>query len=487
MVTITSTSGIFLLFCVINVLNYVDRGIIPGAPTQFQYFIMDTLQTSMTEQGFYLGLLASSFITSYAVFIVLFGYLSITMRPFRLIGVGLLVWCFALVLCGVAQPTKSFGLLLFGRILSGIGESSFQCISPAFIDDYAPASTRTLWMGIFFTGTSVGTAIGYGYGAYFAHSSLGWSFAFYLEALVMLPLALLCLCSIPLRYDIPGHVGTLLSPGRAHLPTEVDHLLVKNGNNTASTTSSTVMDSDGESISIINETIQVLCNPIFLLTVLGSSAFTFTISGLGVFGPLFLLGLGLFDTETEASMMFGSLVVLSAIIGTPIGGYFLDRFAANASSPRRQYYALILMTVLMAIGVVFCLLAWSFLPSRPLFLFFITISLIFLFATPSCTAVAVLLCVAPSRRNFAVGISTLLVHLLGDVPSPIFLGMLKDYFAPHCGSVEIDGEILLNPDCRRDQDGLRLTFLFPMLWLLWTIAAWTSAIILARCRLPRES
>ncbi|KAF0700129.1 Aste57867_9317 [Aphanomyces stellatus] len=476
MVELASTSSIFLLFCVINVLNYVDRGIIPGAPTQFQYFIKDTLHVTMEEEGVYLGLLASSFITSYAVFIVLFGYLSITMRPFRLIGVGLLVWCVALCLCGIAQATKSFYLLLFGRILSGIGESSFQCISPAFIDDHAPSATRTLWMGIFFTGTSVGTAMGYGYGAFFAHSSLGWAASFYLEALLMFPLALLCLFSIPTKYDTPGVVH---DDNDRHVDTESDLLLEKKVDlhHPASSSSSS---------SLLDDTVQVVCHPIFLLTVLGSAAFTFTISGLGVFGPLFLLGLGLFQSETEASMMFGSLVVLSAMIGTPLGGFLLDRYSADVSPPRRQVLALSIMTVLMAFGVTFCLLAWVALPSKPLFLGLITISLVFLFATPSCTAVAVLLCVPLSRRNFAVGISTLLVHVLGDVPSPILLGMLKDVYAPHCGSVEIDGEILLNPDCAHDQAGLKLTFLFPMLWLFWTLLAWTAAIVLARCRLRRS-
>ncbi|RHY30923.1 hypothetical protein DYB32_003920 [Aphanomyces invadans] len=480
---VSSTASIFVLFCVINVLNYVDRGIIPGAPTQFQYFIKDTLHTSMTEEGFYLGVLASAFITSYAVFIVLFGYLSITMRPFRLIGIGLIIWCAALVLCGLAQHAKSFSLLLFGRVLSGIGESSFQCISPAFIDDHAPASTRTLWIGIFFTGTSVGTAIGYGYGAFFAHSSLGWSTAFYLASFLIIAFTLVeghALCFVGKPSAIKDSVD------------ETSHLITPEACSKAM-----------QPPSIVQEAVDVLTQPIFILTVLGSAAFTFTIAGLGVFGPLFLLGLGLFQSETEASMMFGSLVVVSAMVGTPLGGYILDRYSVNEAPSRRQYLALVVMTILMAGGVMLCLLAWAVLPAKGPFLVLITLSLIFLFATPSCTAVAVLLCVPSSRRNFAVGISTLLVHVFGDVPSPLLLGMLKDIYAPHCGSVEVDGQIGLNPDCRcaeasrvvvhggvicsQDQAGLRLTFLVPMLWLLWTVLTWSAAILVARFRLPRRN
>jgi len=56
------------------------------------------------------------------------------------------------------RPMQSFGVLIFGRALSGVGEASFQCIAPAFIQDYAPQGQQVLYLGIFFSSITVGTA-----------------------------------------------------------------------------------------------------------------------------------------------------------------------------------------------------------------------------------------------------------------------------------------------------------------------------------------
>jgi MFS family permease len=45
------------------------------------------------------------------------------------------IWCFAVLLSGVAPK---FGLLVVARVLSGVGEASFQTVVPPYIDDIAP-------------------------------------------------------------------------------------------------------------------------------------------------------------------------------------------------------------------------------------------------------------------------------------------------------------------------------------------------------------
>ncbi|KDO22357.1 hypothetical protein SPRG_11309 [Saprolegnia parasitica CBS 223.65] len=415
-----TTTWIFFLFCLINLLNYVDRGIIPGAPTQFQYFIKATMNITVGQESFYLGLLASSFIASYAGFILLFGYLSIFMKPFRLVGVGLLVWCVAVLVCGAAKQTNSFYVLLAGRILSGIGESSFQCIAPPFIDDYAPPATRTLWLGVFFACISVGTAVGYEYGALFADSNLGWGWAFYVEAFLMAPLALIALCCIPAKYDRPGNhqvhrpsdedddEATITHDASSHVDDLEDHSrLIK-----AKTSPSTSLDADANSApsstltleapaNFFHEAFAVSNNAVFVLVVLGSAAFTFSLAGLSVFGPMFLIGLGLFEKETHASVVFGSVVVLAGTIGTPVGGLILDYTCRNlgANVAMRQYMALRQMFLFMVAGTCLSLIAWASLPSKLWFLVLFGIALVFLFGTTSCTAIAVLLSVSPSRRR----------------------------------------------------------------------------------------
>ncbi|KAF0691179.1 Aste57867_17542 [Aphanomyces stellatus] len=498
----SATTWIFVLFCMINMLNFMDRGIIPGAPTQFQYFIKETLNISVADESKYVGLLASSFIASYAGFILLFGYLSIFVKPFHLVAVGLFVWCLAVIVCGLAKPSNSFYVLLAGRIVSGIGESSFQCIAPPFIDDHAPAASRTLWLGIFFSCISVGTAVGYEYGALLANSSWGWDWAFYWEAICMCPLALTCLCGIPAAYNRAGD-----HHHHDHMPLPTDDLVDEfdevddeikdtraddDDEDRASTTRSSASTSSmapqaGGSARppFFQEIASVLNNAVFVLTVFGTAAFTFSLAGLSVFGPMFLIGLGLFEKETEASMVFGGVVVLSGLVGTPLGGLFLDR-ACHHQPDRRQFLALRQTFWAMTIGTTLALFAWCMLPNKFWFLFLLGLALSFLFASTSANAIVILLCVDPSRRSLAVGVNTLFLHLLGDVPSPIILGMLKDAWAPHCGSIELNGTVVLNPDCARDFQGLLMSLLFPLLWMIWSVVSYGAATYLVQRRMRQE-
>ncbi len=66
------------------------------------------------------------------------------------------------------------------------------------------------------------------------------------------------------------------------------------------------------------------------------------------------------------------------------------------------------------------------------------------------------------------------------MPSPIILGYLKDMWAPRCGTVEINNEAKLNPDCHLDHDGLVDVLLFPVLWLIWGIGLWAGALYVLR-------
>lgn len=51
---------LFVLLSVVNLINYIDRGIIPGAYNEFNSFVADTIDTD--RPSLFLGLLQSSFI-----------------------------------------------------------------------------------------------------------------------------------------------------------------------------------------------------------------------------------------------------------------------------------------------------------------------------------------------------------------------------------------------------------------------------------------
>jgi MFS transporter, Spinster family, sphingosine-1-phosphate transporter len=100
---------LLLHFVFVNMLNYVDRGVVAGVlPTLQAEFGLDSTQT---------GFLGSSFVVSYMVFSLPFAQLSQRFSPFLLMGVGLVCWIGSAL---VAYFSTSFQLLLVARSLPQI-------------------------------------------------------------------------------------------------------------------------------------------------------------------------------------------------------------------------------------------------------------------------------------------------------------------------------------------------------------------------------
>jgi MFS family permease len=99
------------IFCVINLLNYVDRGAIAsngvngslGTCTQSGTCTSGTgIQGDFNLNNFEDGVLSSAFMVGLLVASPIFASLAKSVNPFRLIGVGLSVWTFATAGCGLS-------------------------------------------------------------------------------------------------------------------------------------------------------------------------------------------------------------------------------------------------------------------------------------------------------------------------------------------------------------------------------------------------
>uniref|UniRef100_A0A2N9HAV5 Endonuclease/exonuclease/phosphatase domain-containing protein n=1 Tax=Fagus sylvatica TaxID=28930 RepID=A0A2N9HAV5_FAGSY len=125
----------------------------------------------------------------------IFASLSKSHNPFRLIGVGLSVWTFAAAGCG---SSFDFWSIAICRMLVGVGEASFISLAAPFIDDHAPAAQKTSWLATFYMCIPTGVALGYVYGG-FVGNYLNWRYAFWGEAFLMLPFAVLGFVMKPLQ------------------------------------------------------------------------------------------------------------------------------------------------------------------------------------------------------------------------------------------------------------------------------------------------
>jgi len=469
-----------VMFIAINFLNYMDRGVIPGAPDEFQLFIKNTLDIDVTDEGTYLGMLSSLFIGFYALAALIFGHLVHIYSPLKLMGIGLSIWTVAIFMSGLARGMDSFYLLAVGRAISGAGEASFQCTAPPFIDDYAPADKKVLWMAIFYTAIPFGTAVGYMYGSFMA-GEFGGEWAFWVEAALMVPLVMLCF------------LARISDQNCRVILDDVDPMRLMYDANEVACRKSQIEQDDarargtsecpgGHKPSFTQELVIVGSSPIWLLSTLGYATYTGTLAGFATFGPTFLLGLEMFDSETEASFVFGGLISIVGLLGTPLGGWLVDRVAAKGGEAQdedtKMVASLQQMFWCMLFGAIFVFAA-TFQANRYFFLGLLGCGLFLLFVTTAAITVALMGSVPYDQRAFAISLSTLGIHVLGDVPSPVVIGVIKGGLAPHCGTVEIEGKAVLDPGCTLDQAGLHSTMLVCALWLATAVGFWAIAYCLS--------
>lgn len=184
--TVISDFAAYNFFLWLNLLVFFDRGIIPGAISEFNEFIADSTGSSQPDILF--GVLQAFFVLGLVLGALALSYSVVRYDRFTLATVALVVWVFAVVLSGISYYARSYGLLLFARTLAGFGEASILFDIPSWIQSVAPSSHRGTWLGIFYTAIPLGTTLGFGYSSAIAKSSLSWAFCFFVEAGLAFPL-----------------------------------------------------------------------------------------------------------------------------------------------------------------------------------------------------------------------------------------------------------------------------------------------------------
>ena len=358
----------------INFFNYLDRYIVAG--------VVPLVEAELRIDHEKAGLLASMFMIVYMLASPIGGYLGDRVQRRFLVAGGVFIWSLATIGSGLAA---TFGILLFARALIGIGEAGYGTVAPAIISDLFPRSRRTRMLAFFYVALPLGAAAGFGVGGWVGEH-YSWHSAFFVGGVPGLGLALLALF-----LPEPKRGATEEVSGPDKIPFGIGiRQLSRNG--------------------------------IFWIVTGGLTLMTFSIGGLANWMPAFLnlergVPLG------TAGVVFGGITAIAGTLGTFAGGVLGDW------AERRSATGGIWISGLgLALAAPFVFLAATVSDARMIYaLSFVAQFLIFLNTGP--LNAAILNCVAPTFRAFAMGVNVLLFHLLGDALSPTVIGAIAKRFS----------------------------------------------------------
>ncbi|KAL4448931.1 hypothetical protein ABPG77_007648 [Micractinium sp. CCAP 211/92] len=406
------------LFCVMCLFIYMDRGLIasngvngtiaaggqPGSGIQGD-FSLTLFQDGLLPAAFMVGLLASS---------PIFAEASKHHNAFRLIGIGLAVWTAAAVGCGLAP---GFVPLLLCRMAVGVGEASFVALAAPFIDDQAPAGKKALWLGVFYCCIPTGYALGYIFGG-LVGAALGWRAAFLLEAAAMLPFVAFCLRAPPISLRGDGGTGDAsASSGAGGRPPLAARLR-------------------GSLRAVGADTGVLLRHPVYLWAVGGMTFYTAVLGGFAFYGPK--AGRDVFNVAPErADLTFGAITVLTGVLGTLAGGALLDAVGASMRN------ALLLCAAGIAAGSLLAIAAFWAAGSFAAFSLSFAAAELAMFVSQAPGNAVCMWSVPTQLRPFAMSMSVVAIHVLGDVPSPPLLGALQGWLQNWRLSMSIASALLL--------------------------------------------
>jgi MFS transporter, Spinster family, sphingosine-1-phosphate transporter len=367
------------LLCGMNLLDYIDRYILAA--------VLPHIQEEMGLSSLQAGALGPAFLIAYTAFAPLMGWAGDRYNRTRLLVLGVGLWSLATVGSGFAG---TYGHLVLARSLLGIGEVTYGTLAPTILADVYPRSRRGQVLSVFYLAVPVGSALGYVLGG-LIEPHYGWRAAFWV---VGGPGLVAALAGLLLREPCRGAMdGVEEADGvvPVHKPARVswrDYRVLRH-------------------------------NRSYVYNVLGMALMTFALGGLAFWMPTYFHRIkGM--TLPEANLWIGPLTVGAGLLGTMTGGWLADRLLQRTPG---AYFLVSGSGMLLATPfVLIALLAAApivYLPAM-----FIAECCLFLNTGP-CNAILVNV-VHPAMRSAAFAINIFLIHVLGDIWSPIAIGAIDD-------------------------------------------------------------
>ena len=360
--------GTLSLLIALNLLNYIDRYILPGAQPLIQK------EYGWSDQQ--LGALTTALFVVYMLVAPLTGWLGDRFSRKPLIIGGAVLWSLATL---ATAWVHDYWTLYLRHALVGIGEASFGIFAPAVLADFYPERDRNRILSIFYLAIPVGAALGYLAGGQLG-SLWGWRAPFLICAIPGLVVAALY-----------GWVGKEPQRGSS------DHIQATDKRATVA---------------------GLFRNPAFLSATFGLAALTFAMGGISTWVPTFLhrfAGLSV----AMSSQTVSAITVIDGIAGTGVGGWIAQRWL------RTNHRALYLVSFWSVALTLPCGLLLFFGP-RQWMIPSLFAAEFFLFLNTGPLNAAIINSVSAPVRATAVSFNLFCIHFFGDTFSPQIIGAISD-------------------------------------------------------------
>ncbi len=363
----TAALGTLVLLIGLNLLNYIDRYILPGAQPLIQR------EYGWNDQQ--MGALTTALFVTYMLVAPATGWLGDRFSRKPLIITGVVLWSLATLFTAWVHD---YWTLYVRHALVGVGEATFGIYAPAVLADFYPERDRNRILSIFYTAIPVGAALGYVAGGQLG-SMWGWRRPFFLCAFPGLVIAALY-----------GWMGREPARGSS------DHVAATHNRATFR---------------------GLFRNPAFLTGTFGMAALTFAIGGISTWVPTFLhrfagLSVG------GAGQTVGAITVVDGIAGTAVGGWLAQRWLRT---DHRALYLVSFWSVALTLPcgalVFFGPPHWS-IPA-------LFAAEFFLFLNTGPLNAAIVNSVSAPVRATAVSLNLFCIHCFGDAFSPQIIGAIS--------------------------------------------------------------
>jgi MFS family permease len=278
-----------------------------------------------------------------------------------------------------------FVVLLITRAFVGVGEAAYGPAAPTIISDLYPIKRRGLVLSWFYLAIPVGSALGYVVGGSLEAHWNSWRVPFYAVLPPGVLLGVLCF----FRRDIRQGRGTPEAPARKMQ---------------------------------FRDCLVLLKVPSFILDTLGMAAMTFALGGIAFWMPKYVVSryvaAGKPANLQQADLFLGVITVVAGIFATMLGGIMGDWLRKRYSG---SYFLVSGAAMLLGFPLLLAMLVVPF-PAAYVMIF-LAVFCLFFNTGPANTILANV--THPSIRATAFSINILVIHLLGDVPSPPLIGAMS--------------------------------------------------------------